>query len=99
MASIRSQVLATLAGHLSALQASFGVSALSVFGSVARGDDRPDSDVDVLVEFDRPVTLFDLAALQSHLSQLLGRHVDVGTPGGLRERVRAEVLRESVRVA
>lgn len=99
MPSIRSQVLATLAGHLPALRTSFGVASISLFGSVARSDDRPDSDVDLLVEFDRPVTLFDLAALQSHLSQLLGRHVDVGTPGGLRERVRDEILRECVRVA
>ena len=46
---------------------SFGVKSLALFGSVARGDARPDSDVDLLVEFDRPVGLFGLVALQQRV--------------------------------
>ena len=64
---------------------SFGVKSLALFGSVARGEARPDSDVDLLVEFDRPVGLFGLVALQQRLEQLLGCPVDIGTPDSLKE--------------
>lgn len=77
----------------------FGVCSIFLFGSVARGDDRPGSDVDILVEFDRPASLFTLADLRLRLTELLGRPVDVGTPGGLRPRIRESVLQEAVRVA
>jgi predicted nucleotidyltransferase len=77
----------------------FGVTTILIFGSVARGEDRPDSDIDLLVEFDRPVTLIGLFRLQSHLEELLGCSVDIGTPAGLRPRVRDRVLAEAVRVA
>ena len=82
-----------------ALSARFGVSTLLIFGSVARGEDRPDSDVDILVEFDRPVGLFHLFELRRHLESLLGTAVDVGTVAGLKPRVKDRVLAEAVRVA
>lgn len=81
------------------LAADFGVTTLLVFGSVARGEDRPGSDVDLLVEFDRPVTLLGLYRLQDRLEQLLGCGVDLCTPSGLKPRVRERVLSEAVRVA
>jgi predicted nucleotidyltransferase len=77
----------------------FGVQSLSVFGSVARGEARTDSDVDILVEFDRPVGLFDLARLKTHLEELIGTRVDLVTLGGLRATVRDRVFREAVRAA
>lgn len=49
----------------------FGVIRLALFGSVARGEARPDSDVDLLVEFDRPVGLFGLVALQLRMRKLV----------------------------
>lgn len=64
-----------------------------VFGSVARGDNREDSDIDFLVEFDRGRTLLDLIGLKLDLQELLGANVDVVTPNSLRyvrERVLAE---------
>jgi uncharacterized protein len=81
------------------LRSRFGVSSISVFGSVARGDERADSDVDHIVEFDRSVTLFDLADLRRRLTEILGCNVDVGTADGLRPRAREQALREAVRVA
>lgn len=81
------------------LAARFGVSTILIFGSVARGEDRPDSDVDILVEFDKPVSLFELYDLRRHLSDLLGCSVDVGTVAGLKPQVRDRVLAEAVRVA
>jgi uncharacterized protein len=50
---------------------------LRLFGSVARGDDRPDSDVDVLLDLDRGRTLLDLVAIRREASELLGAPVDV----------------------
>jgi predicted nucleotidyltransferase len=67
---------------------------LALFGSVLRGDFRPDSDIDVLVEFDadRPVTLFDMGAAQVELSELLGREVDLKTAGFLSPYFRQQVI-------
>lgn len=59
---------------------------VAVFGSVARGDDRPGSDVDFLVDFEPGSSLFDLMDLQEDLEQLLGVSVDVVSVGGLKER-------------
>lgn len=66
-----------------------------VFGSVARGEDRPDSDLDILVDALPETTLFDLGGLLEELSALLGVEVDVVTSGGLRPDIRARVLQEA----
>ncbi|MCL4250037.1 MAG: nucleotidyltransferase family protein [Anaerolineae bacterium] len=67
---------------------------LMLFGSVLRADFRPDSDVDVLVEFEadaRP-TLFDLGGIQMDLQAMIGRSVDVGTPGMLSPYIKDKVM-------
>jgi predicted nucleotidyltransferase len=79
--------------------ADYGVKSLSLFGSTARGEARQTSDVDLLVEFDRPVGLFGLCALQFRLEELLGCEVDLGTPDSLKPRIRSRVLAEAIRVA
>lgn len=66
-----------------------------VFGSVLRGDDRPDSDLDLLVEPTPEMTLFDLGAIRLELRALLGVPVDVLTPGALPDRMRADVLAQA----
>jgi predicted nucleotidyltransferase len=76
-----------------------GVKSLALFGSVCRDEAGPDSDVDLLVEFDRPVGYFGLFALQAHLESVLGCKVDLGTPSSLKPRIRERVLRECVHVA
>lgn len=68
-----------------------------VFGSVARGEDRPDSDIDLLVRFDKGANLIDLADLTDELEDLLGRHVDVVSEGGLKPR-HWRILRDAVTV-
>jgi len=67
---------------------------IRVFGSVARGDNREDSDVDFLVEFETGRTLLDLIALKLDLQDLLGASVDVVTPNSLRY-IRGRVLAEA----
>jgi predicted nucleotidyltransferase len=66
---------------------------------VARGEARPDSDVDLLVEFDRPIGLFGLIALQLRLEELLGCPVDIGSWDSLKAPVRSNVMKECVYVS
>lgn len=66
-----------------------------LFGSVARGDEQPGSDIDLLVDFDEASSLFDLIRLTRELQELLGRPVDVVSAGGLKERDQ-DVLAESI---
>jgi predicted nucleotidyltransferase len=83
---------------LRALAERHRLSNLRVFGSVAAGVDTDDSDVDLLVDAEPGVTLFDLGGFQVRASKLLGVSVDVVTSGDLPARVRDRVLREAVLV-
>lgn len=87
IASRREQVLAIASRHRA--------SRVRLFGSAARGEDRPDSDIDLLVDFDEGSSLFDLMHLSRELEELLGRSVDVVSAGGLKNRDQA-ILTESV---
>jgi hypothetical protein len=78
------------------LAALHGARNVRIFGSVARGEAGPDSDVDVLVEFEKGRSLFDHAGLLLDLEAILGCKVDVVSERGLRERIRDRVLREAV---
>ena len=77
------------------IAARHGAENIRVFGSVARGDETPDSDIDLLVDLEPGRSLFDLTRLISELSQLLGRKVDVVTADGLYWLIRRRVLREA----
>ena len=72
------------------------VSAIKVFGSVARGDDREGSDLDLLVEPTTDTSMFDIGGIQFEVSQLLGIEVDVLTPKALPESFKATVLAEAL---
>ena len=92
------EIRQTLREHQAALAERFAVRSLALFGSVARGEATAESDVDLLVEFNRPVGLFELFALQDELELILGHHVDLGTAQSLQPRMRAKVLEEVVDV-
>ena len=74
-----------------------GVAEFSLFGSILRDDFGPDSDIDVLVEFEpgARVGLFKLVGMEQELSALLGRKVDLNTPGFFRGPLRDRVLRDA----
>ena len=94
----RDQVVATLRAHESELKAA-GIARLRVFGSVARGEQGTESDVDILVDFEETnggVSLLDLVRLENRLSDLLGVHVDLVQEKSLKSRVRRNVNREAV---
>ena len=94
----RDDVLRLLSEHRSDW-ARFGLASLSLFGSFARDEAGPESDVDFLVEFEGPITFHRYMDLKFFLEDLLGRRVDLVTQGSLRERVRPYVEREAIRVA
>lgn len=73
-----------------------GASNVRVFGSVARGEDTEDSDVDLLVDLVSGTGLFELGALQRELEQILGVQVDVGPADGLKPRVRSSAERDAI---
>lgn len=90
----REEFFEKIAAHRTELDA-MGIKTIAVFGSVARNEARPASDVDVLVEFDRPIGLFEFAGVQRHLSELLGVRVDLITPKGLKPHYKEHVLAEA----
>jgi predicted nucleotidyltransferase len=83
----------------SILRGELGVRALLLFGSVARGEAQSSSDVDLLVEFDRPVGLLHFVHVRDYLQDLLGVPVDLVTEDALRPEQRATILRDALRAA
>jgi uncharacterized protein len=86
--AVRGQILAAAARR--------GLREVRVFGSVARGDAVETSDVDLLVAPGPDTTLFDLGGFALEVEEIVGRHVDVATPRGLKARIRDRVLAEAV---
>lgn len=76
------------------------ISSLAVFGSAARGELTPESDIDLLVEFDSKaeISLFTLVELQARLSEMLGRPVDLGMPVTLKAPIREQVLQSAITI-
>ena len=75
-----------------------GVKSLSLFGSVARGEERPDSDVDILVEFEGRVTFDRFMDTKFYLEEILGCKVDLVTPQAIRPRMKPYIMQDLVHV-
>lgn len=86
----RREILAVAANH--------GARNVRVFGSVARKEAGPKSDIDFLVELEEGRSLLDHAGLLLDLEKLLGRRVDVVTLAALRSRTRARILKEAIAI-
>jgi uncharacterized protein len=76
----------------------FGVEIVGVFGSYVRQEQRPDSDLDLLIELDRPpkISLIGLVELEDYLSQILGVQVDLAIKTNLKKRIGRRILQEVV---
>lgn len=83
--SARNEIVEILRASLPELRSRFPIRSMALFGSVSRGEDGPDSDVDVLVEFDGPVGM-RFIHLAHELARLLGRKVDLVSRGGIKPR-------------
>ena len=92
------EVLALLREHKLAMAERFGVVDLALFGSTVRDEAGPDSDVDILVSFDRPTDPECYFGVQFYIEDLLGRPVDLVTDKALRAELRPYVEAEAVRV-
>jgi uncharacterized protein len=90
------ELLLPLREEILKIAANHGAYNVRIFGSVARGEAREDSDVDFLVEIEPKRSLFDYIALMQDLSELLGRKVDIAEPDNLHDLIREKVLREAV---
>jgi predicted nucleotidyltransferase len=96
----RNEIMEILGANREGLRRDFGVESMALFGSTARGDAGPLSDVDVLVEIPRPISLFELVALQLRLQELLTvPKVDVVLRDAIFPPLRDAILAEALRVA
>lgn len=95
----RADLVAQLRAHADAIRGQ-GIVSLTIFGSRARGDERPDSDLDVLVAYDpqRPFTLYDLVRVERLLEDLTGLDVHVSTRDGFHPQRLDRVLKDAISV-
>jgi predicted nucleotidyltransferase len=92
------EIQQTLREQKSYLAEQYGVRILGVFGSFVRQEQRPDSDLDLLIELDRPprISLIGLVELEQYLSLLLGVKVDLAIKTNLKKRIGMRILKEVV---
>ena len=98
-AMLRNEIIAKLKEEEPRLRAR-GVTRLALFGSVARGEERPDSDIDVLIDVDPNVkfTLLDWAGVEADVQELFGRPVEVCRRDRLKPLLRDAIIAEAVDV-
>jgi predicted nucleotidyltransferase len=84
--------------HKAELQKKFKVKTIGVFGSYVRGEQKRGSDVDVLVEFEEPIGLFEFMDLEDYLSQLLGVKVDLVSKKALKPHIGERILEEVIMI-
>jgi len=95
----RQDVIAKLRRESRELAQTYGVKSLALFGSVARDEATKKSDVDLLIEFDRPIDLFHFFRVQHRIEDLLGvRRVDLLMPDAIRPAFRQRILREKISI-
>jgi predicted nucleotidyltransferase len=94
----RDDVIMVMRAHRGELEA-MGVAKLAVFGSLARNEFTDKSDIDLLVEFDGRVGLFQFARVQRYLETILGTSVDLVTPDALHPALRSRILAEAINAA
>jgi predicted nucleotidyltransferase len=98
MKSTRQEILTTLQHLKEEVEDRYPVKKIGVFGSVARDEQTEESDIDLLVEFSRPVGFVTFMRLEHFLSERLGRPVDLVTTDSLKPVIRQDVLSEVIYV-
>ena len=82
--------------HKKELRDRFMVEEIAVFGSYVRRQQKEDSDVDILVEFSKPISLFHIVSLENYLSDILGVKVDIVPKKNIRKELKEMILREAI---
>ncbi len=93
----RDMAVQILQDHQTELE-TWGVKSLALFGSVARDEAHPGSEVDLLIEFNRPMGLFGLIEIQSRLEEILKCKLDLGTPDSLKKCYRQHLMKDCLYV-
>ena len=93
------RLLKILKEHKQEIQKNFRVKSLRIFGSTARGENKPESDIDILVEFDGPATFDDYMDLKIFLEDILGKQIDLVTEKALKPRLRPYIEKEAIYVS
>ncbi len=86
--------MSILAEHLPQIKKRYGIKKLGVFGSVLRDQHTPDSDIDILVEFTRPVGFVHFMKVENRLQELLESKVDLATPASLKKQIGSIIKKE-----
>ncbi len=89
------EIIELLRSHAADIKSRFGVKRIGLFGSFARGDEKKSSDVDILVEFEKP-TFRNFMDLSFYLEDLFGKEVDLVTTKGLHPRIRQYVEKDVI---
>jgi len=90
------EIKKVLSEHKGELRERFKVKEIGIFGSFVRGEQGKRSDIDILVEFEEPPSLFEFMDLEDYLSKLLGLKVDLVTREALKPRIGERILREVI---
>ena len=85
-----------LRNHKSDFEEKYFVEKFLLFGSYAKNQQTPDSDIDLLVSFTRPVDMFDFMDLQDYLSQLFNKKIDLGTANSLKKFIKDKIMKEAI---
>ena len=84
--------------NLNVLEAKYGVAVVGIFGSYVRGEQAQKSDIDLLAEILRPISLLELVGAEIYLSEVLGEKVDLVPKRNVREELRDSILKEAVNI-
>lgn len=85
-----------LAEHKEQLKEKYNIGEIGIFGSYIKGEHKEISDIDILVEFEKPISLLKLVNMENYLSELLGIKVDLVPKRDLREELKDIILKETV---
>lgn len=99
MTTIDEHIIKVFEAHKAELKNRFYVESLAIFGSVLKGTAGPDSDVDILVRYQKTPGLFTFLDLKQYLEDIVERPVDLVTEGALKKQLREKIMKEAVRVA
>ncbi len=94
----KEEILKILEKELPYLKEKFNVKTIGVFGSYVRGMQKKESDIDILIEFQKPVGFFEFIELEDYLSEKLGIKVDLVTPDALKPLIKPRILKEVIYV-
>ena len=90
------RIMAILRRELGTLRKIYNVKGIGLFGSYVRGEQKKGSDIDILVEFQQPISLFKFLEMEEHLGELLGGKVDLVSRKALKPRIGRRILSEAV---